>query len=398
MAEDYVWIPWDSIMEHCEHIKPIRDVIPEFYVSLSPSSPQGGSWQQTEPTIDNKVYALDTSFTPTQSGSGTPSPDNVRPIVGRTEVNVTVSGINVWDEDWEVGGYASSDGNVWNTSDRIRSKSTDYIPIVPSTQYYSCSSSIMDICFYDDDKSFVSSTAISANGTFTAPSNVRYMRFALRPGYGTTYNNDISINYPSTDHTYHAYTGHTTPVPLGQTVYGGVLDVTNGELTVTYGIVDLGTLNWRWSESYSTWNVTASAIPIKTEGYAQNLLPPMVCEKYTPMAMSYALNNDVYNCISYNPSYGNVFVKMQNNSVTPTGYLVYELATPTTVQLSPTEIELFLGLNNIWSDTGENVHIATADDEQTGMIVTVYGKTLWMRNHIFYKDGTDEYTTPVRIG
>ena len=292
MAEDYVWIPWDSILEHCEHVKPIRDVIPEFYVSLSPSSPQGGSWQLTEPTIDNTVYSLDTSFTPTQSGSGTPSPDNVRPIVGRTEVNVTVS--------------------------------------------------------------------------------------------------------PTQD----AQDGHTTPVPLGQTVYGGVLDVTNGSLVVTYGIVDLGTLTWMYVAPDATHPnprhyATLSDAP---SGLSLNA----ICTNYvTNSSPVYTRSVDKAICLFDSKVHitdsaytdATAFKAAMNGVM-----LAYELATPTTVQIPPTEIELFLGQNNIWSDTGENVHIATADDEQTGMIVTVYGKTLWMRSHIFYKDGTDEYTTPIRIG
>lgn len=34
-------------------------------------------------------------------------------------------------------------------------------------------------------------------------------------------------------------------------------------------------------------------------------------------------------------------------------YVCYELATPTTVQLSATEVERLIGQNNIWADTGD---------------------------------------------
>lgn len=32
---------------------------------------------------------------------------------------------------------------------------------------------------------------------------------------------------------------------------------------------------------------------------------------------------------------------------------IYELATPFTVQLTPTQIEQLLGVNNVWADTGD---------------------------------------------
>lgn len=33
--------------------------------------------------------------------------------------------------------------------------------------------------------------------------------------------------------------------------------------------------------------------------------------------------------------------------------LVYELATPQTIQLTPTEIQTLLGENNVWADSGD---------------------------------------------
>ena len=71
------------------------------------------------------------------------------------------------------------------------------------------------------------------------------MKFRTEGGvYGTTYNNDISINYPSTDHDYHAYNGQTIAKDLGRTVYGCEVDIVSGVLTVDRAMVDLGTLNW----------------------------------------------------------------------------------------------------------------------------------------------------------
>ena len=41
--------------------------------------------------------------------------------------------------------------------------------------------------------------------------------------------------------------------------------------------------------------------------------------------------------------------------------LVYELATPQTYQLTPVEIEMLLGDNNVWADTGDSTVAYRAD-------------------------------------
>ena len=69
------------------------------------------------------------SIEPIQSGSGTPSPDNVRPISGWTGAEVNVSGSNAWNESMRFGrpafwgvclalsacGLAGSGGKVWSS-------------------------------------------------------------------------------------------------------------------------------------------------------------------------------------------------------------------------------------------------------------------------------------------
>lgn len=52
----------------------------------------------------------------------------------------------------------------------------------------------------------------------------------------STYNNDISLNYPSSDIEYHKYNGNFIPISWeaeAGTVYGGTLNVISGKLTVT---------------------------------------------------------------------------------------------------------------------------------------------------------------------
>ena len=306
------------------------------------------------------MVACSVEIVPKQSGSGTPSPSNVRPISGWESVNANVSGVNVWDEVWELGDLNTNNGANYPSTDRIRSK--NYVPILPSTTYYNSCAKSIGICFYDENKAFIAPNIVAtANTTFTTYANARYMRFYASPAYGTTYNNDISINYPSTDHEYHAYTGTTTPVNLGRTVYGGTLDVVSGVLKVDKGIFDLGSLTWTYNSTYSVfigYTPTDSA-PIND---ARNLTAiSSMYENKTGVALS-ALSNGqfVINTTAISSSTKRIGIK--NTAYTDaTAFktamngqtIVYPLATPTTYTLTGQEVDTLLGENNVWADSGD---------------------------------------------
>ena len=307
--------------------------------------------------------SLKVAITPVQSGSGDPSPDNIRPISGWTGCNVSVTGANVWDEEW---GASGSSG--------IKAKNK--LSVKPSTEYYFKSPCRATFYRYDKDGNFFgSSFSVSANSKFTTTDEQYYVRFDTGAYYGsTTYNNDISINYPATDTSYHAYTGQDYPITFPSeagTVYGGTLDVTNGTLTVTDVIKTLS------GDASEEW----SALSVEGAFFLEN------CFVGAPSDMKTSANSPVCLCNMYKESssisnsssmvekannvfcnqgrgeyYKRLFIKdtrftdvndftqmlsIQNLKV------VYPLATPVTYQLTPTEVQMLLGTNNIWADTGD---------------------------------------------
>jgi hypothetical protein len=220
--------------------------------------------------------------------NGDPSPENICPISGWTGMEIQQTGYNVWDEEWEVGGYAGSTGAAWDTNTRIRSKTTNYISVLPNTTYYvkmpSGTNMYLDIMFYNADKTFISRTNPNAGTTFTTPSDAQFMRFASSAAYGTTYNHDISINYPSTDHDYHPYVGQTIPISWqteAGTVYGGKLDVLGGKLTVYpyYASYNGETLTGEWISDRDVYavgttpTIGAQVVNIGAEGTEYQLEP-----------------------------------------------------------------------------------------------------------------------------
>ena len=141
----------------------------------------------------------------------------------------------------------------------------------------------------------------------------------------------------------------TYTTALGTTVYGGTLDLISGVLTVTHGIVDLSSLSWTWSSNYSCHYAGLSG----SVGKPNNQVANCIAEKYATDSVSNVLANVGRIGIASNTTPPRVWVSTGAQANTPTGDLVYELATPQTYQLTPQQIELLLGANNIWADSGD---------------------------------------------
>ena len=181
--------------------------------------------------------------------SGTPAPDNVLPIYGRNGVLVNRYGSNWWDEQWEVGSIDPANGAPSTATNVIRSK--NYINIKQSNAYYCTNGNVYAFYQYDADKNYIGEK-LNTN-TISFASGTVYVKFRTKAVYGTTYNNDISVNYPSTDTEYHAFVGNP------YTKYF------EGLLNGTYGFVDMGTLNWTYytsSGGYFSASVSGKAFGI----------------------------------------------------------------------------------------------------------------------------------------
>lgn len=235
---------------------------------------------------------------PVQSGSGDPSPDNIRPISGWDIVETMRTGINIWDEIWEPGIIDNSTGLPVPDNVNIRSK--NYIPIIPDIRlfFYNGSNTNLRYYFYDENKNFISSSVV-LNGGRRAPLNAYWLKIRTTSAYGNIYKHDISINYPSTETAYHPYTGSIITTELPSAVYGGVLDLISGELTVDRAMI---------------------------ASYAGETLPG-----------EWISDRDVYSA-----------------GATPTtgAQVVYMLDTPTVYTLTTEQVKTLVGTNTILSNAG----------------------------------------------
>ena len=193
---------------------------------------------------------------------------------------------------------------------------------------------------------------ILAMETNQSGSGVAYVK-SIFPNDYYAYNAGTKTNASAVNGT--PYLDYTTA--LGQTVYGGTLDVVSGVLTVDKVIVDLGDLNWDYSSGIFI-NYT-SGIDLHTNergGY-------MLSDRYAHCGVASAGNMPNYSIqISGGVSASNMWVKNPDYTDKNTfktamsgAKVVYELADAykQTIQLTPTQVQTLLGTNNIFADSGD---------------------------------------------
>ena len=152
----------------------------------------------------------------------------------------------------------------------------------------------------------------------------------------------------------------TVTVALGSTVYGGTLDLTSGELTVTHASVDLGTLTYgktgNDSKAFSTNSIKDEIKPCAWSSE----ITTAICSQYSADTGSnvYILKTDgifgvdangqVYFYDSRFEAETSANIKTALSGV----QFVYELKTPTTTTLTAAQLEMVKGYNHISANSG----------------------------------------------
>lgn len=260
-------------------------------------------------------------------------------------------GIQQWDEDWEVGTINNDTGLPDTDANNIRSK--NFCPCIAGAQYniVSKDSKVLRYYFYDKDETFISGGATSGTNTIvTAPTGACYFKVRTTSSYGSTYLSDISVNFPARFTEYHAYTGNV--------VYGGELDVTAGVLTARYKMqIFDGTENWRF-DSYNTVNRGGLSLADAPIGQATNDLALSYMGLYTPPTYSQpdpwtaVINVNGYLLVGL-PTTITSLEEWKAYLASNPLEVVYPLATPISIQLTPTEVDTLRGQNVIFADCGD---------------------------------------------
>lgn len=165
--------------------------------------------------------------------------------------------------------------------------------------------------------------------------------------------------------------GDDTTVSLGRTVYGGTLDVTTGELKVTHGRVDLGSLSWITGGSGYSERYQGAISGIKLPPDNQTPFNGL-CECYEVAPWGY-LNESGHDFFICQNSAINALAIRSTNYASQTDfenaingkYLVYELATPQTFTLTKEQIQTLLGQNYVSHDGGGTISLVYIKKDST---------------------------------
>jgi len=303
-----------------------------------------------ETNVAKNLKSLVIPWTPTQSGSGDPSPSNVRSISGITGLNVYHPGNNIVppDAEYEENYFINSSGEV--ESGNSYKYTPDYIPVEPNTTYYVSMNKTIStalgftVPLYDSSKGFIErivaigSSGSSGKGTytgsFTTTNATAFIRISV-PKSSDTIEVRKQKNYAV-----------VFPAEAG-TVYGGSLDLTTGVLTA------------EWAGFAKTWADGESATDMGS-GITRKVYP-MVDNLQTGTAKNmcniapYSANEnaDVHFYYSGSGSTNRkcrLFLPTETDDSTPV-VVITNISVPLTYQLTPQQIQTLIGDNVIWSDT-----------------------------------------------
>lgn len=320
-------------------------------------------------------------ITSTQTGSGTPSPDNIRPILGLSSLTLTQSGKNLYNKltaDPQNLKIRNDSGTV--VSDGANSYCAGLIPVPSNTPitisgFYDHGNYVAKrVYFLDKNGNWISRTGgyFAPPITVTTPANCYYIQLQLHRFEFESWDN-IQIEIGSKASEYEIYKNTITTINWPNqinNVYGGTLDLLTGVLTVTH---------------YSFTYTNSISLRGSSNGNTVYFTPPY--EMYHKMNMT---AQDGFYCSAFktndgivtglrtrcgfqqgNTFYNTIYIYGLHDAIssvtsldTARQYLenlapqyVYRLLTPQIYQLTPQQLRTFRGVNNISAD-GTHIYIS----------------------------------------
>ena len=358
----------------------LAEVDPYGQAQLVVRSASGSIVNFNTSVVENLIECI-ADFAATQA-SGTPTPAAPIPIVGVDKVNVTRTGKNL------LGGsklLANAQAHLPSGTTNTENKTFTF---ASTTSVASSTSFTSGITFKQNTAYSFIATLSKSSGTGT---NIRfaytdgttenlgdlsgtdkqtkvYVSNASKTlkeirkysGSGTTilYYDECGIfegNLSETD--FEPYNGTTVIINLGGTYYGGSVDAVTGKITLTYKVVDIGSLTWNYSTNY-TYPLFFADLSGKA------ITDSIICSHFANKGL--IINPNVFGSlgnyiIGSSSSLARIFIR-DDDYTTASDFkiamngamLVYELSTPIVVYASNTaEIPTINGDNQVFADTGD---------------------------------------------
>lgn len=321
-------------------------------------------------TASQPLVSLKLNIPVTQTGSGTPSPDNIRDFIGFSGVNIQRTGKNLFNGTNVINGSIHGITNIITVATTPPELGLIYVPCKSNTTYtisklvgerfvVGYTTETPDAGVLVNSK-IVDHTASSI--TITTGADAKYIvAFVYNSNYDVVTEeqmiNSVQVELGSQSTPYEPYNGNTYTITFGQTIYSGILDILAGKLSITHELATFdGSENWVKSPNrpgayyIAGWVDTNSLT--NTTDHLQNICTTVAT--YAEMAQQ------IYACLfRYD-----LFIKVDNdlyptledfkNFLSQNNLQVwYPLATPIEIQLTPTQISTLIGENVIFADVAD---------------------------------------------
>lgn len=336
-----------------------------------PQKSASGAIVTIEDGADNvPVVSLTAQIVPVQSGTGDPSPDNVRPISGFTGANVYDTKKNLIDPSaCQIKKYVNTHGAVTDSDDW---SVTDYISVKAGQKYtlsgVTQSGWAATYSYYDSTKTFISYEYTYNNYTLTIPQGAVYVRLSLH----TETPSVAQFEMGTTATAHEDYNGRTVNITWeteAGTVYGGSLVLNQdgtADIVGTHKTRNLGTLDWQYESNVGHERFQAALSDVKPSG---GTVASLWCSDYKVTTAGEIYQHAYDFAVAIHGTLPQVWV-YDTRYTDATAFkaamdgvqLVYELATPVTYHIENVElVKTLYGLNNIWCDTGDIDLVYRAD-------------------------------------
>lgn len=332
---------------------------------------------------DVPLKSLTAQILPIQEGTGDPSPSNFRPISGTSVLNVanvsdyasyfkglflgTLAFVDLSTLTWQISGS----GTFFYTTDITT------IPLYSAGTVLSawlCTDyNVVNVTSSSGWQNVANKSIGSQSGVSAPRINIRDTQYTTLQDFQTNVKGyliyelatpttpTITAQQFATLCTAFNITGSTYPIALGRTVYGGTYNSETGVLTVTKIGFDFGSedLTWIYNSGQTRFYCTIPNIDLPT---AYGVVADILCSCYKTVKFTDVTGTQTDDIIAgvtqgetnYITCRDTRYTDAQSFKTGLTGQkFVVNLATPVEIQLTPTEINSLLGVNNVWTDTGD---------------------------------------------
>lgn len=368
------------------------------------------------------IDSLKTHFLPIQEGEGDPSPDNIRPITGWNSIKVRKCGKNLA----KIVGYSATNvdsststrmltnryGTTINSTDNvdeliitqsdcqapdtINSSKNGYFSVVldnlPFEKAYNVSFKVTNIVSNPLNAQLEVITVYPPSGTGSKMVNVREddrlffknLLFRKHPtilnrcsieirncGMSFTLSEFMITAVEDEDFTYEPYREEEIEVELPETVYGGYVDITKGELVETCKLISFGGTS-AWSDGGVYTGHRFNRGVYSNASNARGNTDIIVCNYLKPAPNGQSANVAVYgnNIITASTTMKGVYVNIDFADTVDEwkAYLaehplifIYNLETPIHYQIPPEALKTLRGFNTIFSTTNDSIEVGYSE-------------------------------------